>query len=291
MSSTHPVGSSDNRRFQLTTLNISPQVVRLEGGTKSHLRPIETIQANDYVFAHDGSVRRVQRVVRRPYMGHMIGLCHRATKATLWLTNDHQVLAKLRPRTLGGNGQWSAVPPHHFERSRKLRRNQTPAEQILWAKLRGKQLGYKFRRQHPIGPYIADFYSRAASLVVEVDGETHSSKEAQTYDRERDRYMRSLGLDVLRITNTDVYQNLDNTVTAIWQHCEKHHALESAMWVQAKHLQIDDFVFFGVECKAVCVTSIETQLVENEEVFDLQVEELCSYMTEVCAIQTGQSLP
>ncbi len=107
------------------------------------------------------------RTFRRLYRGMMIGIQHAKSPAILWLTADHRVLAKLRPRSLGGCADWSAVPLSHRERRKQLRREMTPPERKLWKALRGEQLGVKFRRQHPIGPYIADFYSREAQLVVE----------------------------------------------------------------------------------------------------------------------------
>jgi very-short-patch-repair endonuclease len=215
----------------------------------------------------------------------MIGLRHATSATTLWLTADHRVLTKLRPRSMGGNGRWSAVPPHHFQRERELRRNQTSAEQRLWAWLRGEQLGYKFRRQHPIGPYIADFYSREANLVVELDGDSHATAEAQAHDEQRDHYLHSLGLDVLRFTNADVFQNLDVVVDAIWQQGHLRNAsVDEAQWMQAADLRPGDIVFWGAERAATRLTLVETQAVVHEEVFDLEVEDAHSYITEVCAI-------
>jgi len=87
----------------------------------------------------------------------------------------------------------------------------TDAEVILWSRLRMKSMhGFHFRRQHPIGPYIADFACVPAQLVLEVDGATHSSKQEVAHDRRRDAYMTQRGWRVLRITNEDVYKNLDN---------------------------------------------------------------------------------
>lgn len=73
-------------------------------------------------------------------------------------------------------------------RAKELRRNQTPTERKLWAKLRGKQLcGLKFRRQHPIGRYIVDFCCLARKLVIEIDGDSHAFQVE--YDRERTAYL------------------------------------------------------------------------------------------------------
>ena len=97
------------------------------------------------------------------------------------------------------------------KRSRKfakqLRATLTNAETILWSRLR-RHPAHKFRRQNPIGPYIADFACVAAHLIVEVDGETHATDEARRYDRRRDAYLKRRGRRVLRVPNCDVYKEL-----------------------------------------------------------------------------------
>jgi len=100
--------------------------------------------------------------------------------------------------------------------SRELRENMTDAERHLWAKIRMKQLkGYQFYRQKPIGDYIVDFFCPRAKLVIEIDGSQHFSDETSQYDRIRDEYMSSLGLRVLRFTNTDVLTHTDGVVERI----------------------------------------------------------------------------
>lgn len=92
----------------------------------------------------------------------------------------------------------------------------TEAEVMMWSRLRLKSMhGFHFRRQHPIGPYIADFACVPARLVLEVDGATHGSKEEIAHNRRRDAYMKQRGWRVLRITNEDVYKNFDNVVEII----------------------------------------------------------------------------
>lgn len=107
-----------------------------------------------------------------------------------------------------------------------------------------KQIGVKFRRQHPIGHYIADFYSRDAHLVVEVDGITHFTEDAIEYDKERDSYMRALGLDVLRFTTLDIEKNLDGVYLTIKNHCFlRTESIEGAHWIQSGVLLPGDIVF------------------------------------------------
>ena len=99
-----------------------------------------------------------------------------------------------------------------------LRRRMTDAETILWSRLRHDSIrGMRFRRQHPIGPYIADFACIPANLIVEVDGATHGSDEEVTHDRKRDAYLRKSGWRVVRIRNEDVYQHLDDIVDMIFR--------------------------------------------------------------------------
>jgi very-short-patch-repair endonuclease len=109
------------------------------------------------------------------------------------------------------------------ERVRRLRRNVTPSEQVMWEVLKGRRLfGHKFRRQHPIfinisasghkTYYIIDFYCTELKLAVEVDGPVHETQVE--YDRRRDNLLRSKGIRVVRITNEEV-SDIDFTTKAI----------------------------------------------------------------------------
>jgi len=93
-----------------------------------------------------------------------------------------------------------------------MRRQPTTAEALLWLGLRNRQIGLKFRRQAPIGPFIADFFCPSARLVVEVDGITHA--ESST-DAGRDAWMREQGLRVVRVWHDGVLRNLEGVVVAI----------------------------------------------------------------------------
>jgi very-short-patch-repair endonuclease len=108
------------------------------------------------------------------------------------------------------------VAPKTLNRARSLRRRLTNAETILWSRLRIGVDGIRFRRQHPIGPYIADFACIRARLVVEVDGATHGSDMELAYDAKRDGFMRSRDWQVIRVTNEDVYRSLDNALGFIY---------------------------------------------------------------------------
>jgi len=96
-----------------------------------------------------------------------------------------------------------------------LRNNQTPQEILLWSRLRREQLGYKFRRQHSIGGYIADFYCPAKRLVIEIDGSQHFRKENKKYDEVRASYLEGLNIKILRFSNAEININLDSVVDKV----------------------------------------------------------------------------
>jgi very-short-patch-repair endonuclease len=102
------------------------------------------------------------------------------------------------------------------QRRIELRKRLTPAEAALWNQLKQSKLaGYKFRRQHSIGPYIVDFYCPAAKLAVEIDGEIHKAPEAQEYDRVRDAYLLGLGVRILRFENQLVFDGMAGVLREI----------------------------------------------------------------------------
>ena len=89
-------------------------------------------------------------------------------------------------------------------------------EIILWSRLKNKQLGgYKFRRQFGIGRYVVDFYCPALKLAIEIDGDSHFIDNAPQYDNQRQIFIESLGINVLRFTNRDVSHNVTGVLDAI----------------------------------------------------------------------------
>ena len=99
-------------------------------------------------------------------------------------------------------------------RSRELRAHATLAERILWAALSARKIGgVRFNRQFPVGPYICDFVSRGARLVIEVDGESHG--HTVDADAARTRFLEAQGYRVVRFTNSDVLGNLDGVAKAV----------------------------------------------------------------------------
>ncbi|MCA9274926.1 MAG: endonuclease domain-containing protein [Phycisphaerales bacterium] len=101
------------------------------------------------------------------------------------------------------------------EKARSLRRDLSPPERFLWNALKRRQLaGLHFRKQSPMGDFIADFYCHAARLIIEIDGETHQGSRL-TLDRERDRWMKQAGLVVLRFTAEDVFKHREAVLERI----------------------------------------------------------------------------
>ena len=117
------------------------------------------------------------------------------------------------PPPLAGGGWGEGAAPSLLHHARSLRRTATPAERKLWQALRKHQLGgRKFRRQMPLGPFIADFYCPAARLVVELDGVSHIDSPT---DALRDAWMMQQGIRVFRVSNFDVLSNLEGVLLAI----------------------------------------------------------------------------
>ena len=104
--------------------------------------------------------------------------------------------------------------------SRDMRGFGEKAEAMLWKRLKAKQLGFGFNRQKPILNYIADFYCKELWLVVEIDGASHFSHEARLKDKERDRQMRAIGLEIVRVLDGDVRKNPDGVARFIEEQCK-----------------------------------------------------------------------
>ncbi len=102
--------------------------------------------------------------------------------------------------------------------ARQLRRECTPAEEILWGVLRNRGLdGWKFRRQHPVGCFVLDFFCAELDLAVEVDGLHHSVGEQRRFDMKRDSILGEFGVNVLRLENCLVVQHVGDAIENIRQ--------------------------------------------------------------------------
>lgn len=112
-------------------------------------------------------------------------------------------------------------PRDTVKRARRLRSELTPPEGLLWRELRGRPGAFKFRRQHPAGVYVLDFYCAAARLAIEVDGFAHDSAEVIQKDAVRSHFLRSQGVATLRVPTRAVLDDLDAAVARIVEVCEQ----------------------------------------------------------------------
>lgn len=114
------------------------------------------------------------------------------------------------------NLTYYGASPALLEFARRLRANETEAEKILWTHLNGKKVnGLRFRRQHPILYFIADFFCPKAKLIIEVDGGIHKMPSQFEYDQNRDSELSAYGLKVLRFTNDQVINNIEYVMQKI----------------------------------------------------------------------------
>jgi very-short-patch-repair endonuclease len=111
-----------------------------------------------------------------------------------------------------------------YKNARRLRRNLSLPEKLLWVRLRGAEV--RFRKQHPIGPYVLDFYCASAKLAIEVDGFAHDTGERPQRDDRRTEWLQSQNIDVLRIPAREVLADPDAIADAIIRLCAEplHHS-------------------------------------------------------------------
>ncbi|HEY8690848.1 MAG TPA: DUF559 domain-containing protein [Chitinophagaceae bacterium] len=108
-----------------------------------------------------------------------------------------------------------------FGFAKQLRKEMTDAEKILWMHLKSGIQNLKFRRQHPIGLYVADFFCHKLKLIVEVDGNIHDLEEIKIYDKEREKYFIGLGYKIIRFSNKQVHNKLEYILAEINSIAEK----------------------------------------------------------------------
>ena len=109
-------------------------------------------------------------------------------------------------------------------RARKLRSEMSKPERVLWQHLRTRPGGYKFRRQHPAGVYVLDFYCAALRLAVEVDGWAHDSPEIIDRDQRRSEFLRSQGIATTRIPAKAILEDVEAVLVRLLAICAERHA-------------------------------------------------------------------
>ena len=125
------------------------------------------------------------------------------------ITPEYLSSHSINPEGLTFGPNFLPYNPRLKQFSRDLRKGYQIAEVKLWKCFRAKNLGYAFRRQYPILNYIADFYCKQLNLVVEIDGNSHFSADAQERDAERDRQMKAIGLNVIRVDDGEVRKDAE----------------------------------------------------------------------------------
>ncbi len=118
------------------------------------------------------------------------------------------------------DGMFNEANPLVFELAKNLRKNMTHAEMILWNSLKAGVNGLKFRRQHPLGIYVADFYCHKVKLIIEVDGSIHDKKEIKEYDIKRENDLINDGYTVIRFSNKQVLTEIEFVLSTITTHTQ-----------------------------------------------------------------------
>ncbi len=112
---------------------------------------------------------------------------------------------------------FEGASPIIFENAKRLRNTMTDAETVLWMHVRGGIKRCKFRRQHPIGQFIADFYCHKAKLIIEVDGSIHNLPDVKKVDKEKEEYLEQKGYMIIRFTNKEVMVKIEDVLEKITQ--------------------------------------------------------------------------
>ncbi len=264
------------------------QIPRLNTGIdlrEMNCLPVQNLRPGELVLGHDGQFHLVVHVSSQRYRGLLIGLRCAGSTSALWLTDDHRVLCLKRTLSYGAQRSWKTIPRDNFRRAQEMRRAMTPAERALWHDLRGGALGAKFRRQHPLGRYVLDFYSWDAGLVVEADGESHFTPEGRAHDALRTEFLVGLGLTELRFTNHEILRQREGVIGTI------RYAIASVLpsenhyreWRRADSLRVGDTVFMP-QFREVEITALD-QATVDESTFDPEVQGAHSIVTAVCTVR------
>ncbi|MFI5203143.1 MAG: endonuclease domain-containing protein [Flavobacteriales bacterium] len=108
------------------------------------------------------------------------------------------------------------APTYIFDNAQNLRKDQTSAEKRLWEMLRNRQVkNTKFRRQHPISGFIADFYCHELKLIIELDGNIHDREDVKMNANKRQQQLEALGLTILRVTNDEIFEAPERVIEQI----------------------------------------------------------------------------
>ena len=254
--------------------------------TQSGWKKIEDVRRDEFVWTHQNRLRRVVGIQSRPHVGRLVGFRLRSGSRTVWVTPDQHFLSPSPQAERGDvHRQLGGENPFLWGRARELRAEGTAAEQLLWARLRGRKLqGIKFRRQHPLGSnYIADFYAPEVSLAIELDGSAHDSKRAGWADGIRHRQIQHAGVRVLRFKNEKIVHDIDGVLQEIDEFITPSpsggHGEHTLGFCKVGEFCPGDELIANERGEISTVEAVEF-ITANETVYDLIIEEDHSFVTE-----------
>ena len=281
--------------------------------TASGWKSIEDICEGELVWTHEGRLKPVSDLRSHSHVGRIVGLKLRNCAAMVWVSPEQRFLSPSpqaerglggevgddanptpNPSPLAGRGeghqsvhrQLGGYAARLSYAARRLRRESTPAEKLLWESLRSRQLkGAKFRRQHPLGAnYIVDLYCPIARLAIELDGSVHDSTRAAWSDGIRHRQIQFADVRILRFRNDEVLKKLDSVLEVIADALSVSVDTTGA-WLRAEELSVGSLLVSNETSSINEVESIESEFT-RERLFSLSVEEDHSFVTQ-CGIARG----
>jgi very-short-patch-repair endonuclease len=238
--------------------------------------PIESLRPGDLVLTHFNRMMPVLEVVSRQNTGEMLEVEFCGASKSLYITPNHPVA-----------GVAPALPPFlaQVSTARHMRKNQTLAETHMWSLLRKKQLGTRFRRQHPMGPFILDFYAPEVRLAIEVDGAVHDLAEQKEYDNFRQKLIEQHNTGFMRFRNSELENSPEEVAVQVAAKVTERRSRfdHKVRWVPAGELQPGMSVFACGQRDVHIVKRIR-RISTTEMVYNLRVAEDNSYVTETCTV-------
>ncbi|MCD4785437.1 MAG: endonuclease domain-containing protein [Candidatus Eremiobacteraeota bacterium] len=247
--------------------------------------PIQFLRKGHLIFDRRKKLHKVNKIVQRHYKGQIIIINLEKSYNSIITTPTHLILSRrIKPLKVRFNSD-KRLREKTRKRAKELRKNLTHTERLLWNALRNRNLGVKFRRQHPVGPYIADFYSPEIALVIEIDGDSHSIPGRRDKDIIKDKFLKDLDIDVIRIFDSEIIDNLDGVIWRIDSIIKKRGERVKRLirWCGARKLRTGDRIISGEKLESVRISGIENMFAD-EEVYDIDVISSDSIITEACVI-------
>jgi|GEM_PF-619267 len=258
----------------------SPYLGKGEGeGEKALSTRVEFISPGNLVLTHRNRFMPVVKIIRNHHTGAMLEIHVDHCVTPLYVTPQLPVAVP-------------HVPLPDFQArvstARHLREHSTPSEEILWRHLRRDSLGVRFRRQHPLGPFILDFYAPAVRLALELDGSIHEEKTQRQYDQFRQECVETFGIEFVRLTNGEVIDDVGATVERIRTCVNSRIGFldHRLLWVPAEKLHPGSSVLANGMSDVLTILSIKKSS-GRQIVYDLEVADDNSYVTEACTVRTG----